>query len=486
MTTKKKTAKRASTKKDKPETKKRRYEGAGKSKRLSRWRAPATGPNDALIGGLTTLRNRARDLRRNNPYAAKAIQVISSNVVGVGIQTQFRGENLDAVKALEAEWKLWAESRAIDFDGRNDIYGIQRLIMEAVAESGEVLVRRRVNRRLPMPLQYQVLESDFLDTTKTEVATSGNYIIQGIEFDAQGRRIAYHLYESHPGETGDINSKFTLKSNRVPADQILHIFRQDRPGQARGITWLAPVIVRLKDLDDYEDAQLLRQKIAACFTAFVRDLSADITDEDEECDPLSERVEPGLIEMLPPGKTVEFSKPPEVTGYNDYTSTVLRSIAAGIGLTYEALTGDLSRVNFSSARLGWLEFGRNLKVWREGVMISHCLTPFADDFLNYQSLMGRSIDGISYIHVAPNREMIDPTKEVPATVDAIKAGLMTLSDAIMATGQDPQAHLEQYKKDMDNLDVLGLKLTSDPRNEVSSRGALGDSLDETPDQNSEA
>lgn len=461
----------------------RRYEGAAKGKRLSRWVAPSSGPNDALKGGLVSLRNRARDLRRNNPYASKAIQVISANVVGTGIQTQFRGEGFED---LEAAWNAWAETKAIDFDGINDIYGLQTLIMEAVAESGEVLVRRRINSRNDFPVQYQVLEADFLDTTKTEAAKNGNYIIQGIEFDSQGRRVAYYLYETHPGETSDLSSKFTLKSNRVAASEIKHVFRQDRPGQARGVSWLAPIIVRLKDLDDFEDAQLLRQKIAACFTAFVRDLSADITDEDEECDPLSERVEPGLIEMLPPGKTVEFAKPPEVLGYNDYVASNLHAIAAGIGLTYEALTGDLSRVNFSSARLGWLEFGRNLKTWRNRVMISAFLDPVVSDFLVFAAIKGFRTDGVSYVHVAPSREMIDPTKEVPATIEAIKAGLTTLSDEIMAQGKDPDAVLEQYKKDMDKLDALGLKLESDPRNGAAERVGMGASIDETQNQDSEA
>lgn len=464
--------------KSKPKTVSRRYEGAGRGKRLSRWRAPSTGANSSFAGSITTLRNRARDLRRNNPYAAKGILVISANVVGVGIQTQYRGENASQVSELEAEWVKWAESTAIDFDGLHNIYGMQALVIEAVAESGEVLIRRRVSKRLGFPLQYQVLESDFLDSTKTEVAPGGNYIIQGIEFDSQGRRVAYHLYETHPGEIAEIGLSNTFKSNRIPASEIMHVFRPDRPGQARGITWLAPVMVRLKDLDDYEDAQLMRQKIAACFTAFVQDLSADVTDEDEECDPLAERIEPGLIEMLPPGKTISFSKPPDMLGYNEYVTSVLRGIAAGLGITYESLAGDYSQVNFSSGRMGWLEFGRAIKVWRERIMVTNFLNPIAQDFLKFSSLKGLSTDNVSFVHVAPSREMIDPTKEVPATIDAIKAGLTTLSDEIMSQGRDPQAQLTQYKKDMDNLDALGLKLTSDPRNEHASLGSNGGGVNE--------
>ena len=440
----------------------RKYEGASKSKRLARWLTQSTSANTEVGNGIITLRDRARDLRRNNPYAASGIQSISSNVIGHGIQTQFRNGNSDALEKL---WKEWAESKNIDFDGRHNIYGLQKMVMEAVAESGEVLVRKRFNAAMKFPLQYQILESDFLDTQKSEQKTNdGNTIIQGIEFDSQGRRVAYHLYESHPGGYDQQFFFSTLKTNRVPANEVYHVFRADRPGQARGISWLAPVVVRLKDFDDYEDAQLMRQKIAACFTVFVRDINGDFTDQDEECETeLSEKVEPAMIEELPPGKTVEFANPPTVQNYQEYSSVVLRAIAVGLGITYEELTGDLSNVNFSSGRMGWIKFHRNIQAWREHIVYAHLMDPVAKDFMETAAIMGVRSEGTTFVHVPPKREMIDPTKEVPATIEAIRAGLTTLSDEIMAQGKDPEEHLEQYAKDMTMLDKLGLKLESDPR-----------------------
>lgn len=461
MATKKKPKmKKASSK---PKEKTRKYEGASKKKRLSRWVAPSTSAITSISGGLVTLRDRARDLRRNNPYASRAIQVLTSNVIGPGIVTQFRFDGAPAVE-IENKWNEWAESKAIDFDGRHNIYGLQRLIFDAVAESGEVLLRKRFNAALSFPLQYQVLESDFLDTTRTEPGVAGNYVVQGVEFDPQGRRVAYFLFENHPGGYDSANFSFSQKSNRIPASEVRHIFRQDRPGQARGVTWLAPVIIRIKDLDDYEDAQLMRQKIAACFTAFVRDISGDFAEEDEDCDEeeLGDRLEPGIIEHLPTGKTIEFTKPPEVQGFKDYKVTVLQGIAAGLGITYEALAADYSNVNFSSARMGWLEFGRNIKTWRETIVFAHCLDPIASDFLEISSIQGLRTDGVTYAHVAPIREMIDPRSEVSSMVDSIRAGLSTLTDELLAMGKNPIDHFNQYKKDKELLKEYGLILDSDP------------------------
>lgn len=445
--------------------KSRKYEGASKSKRLSRWISESTSANTEIQGSLTVLRNRARDLRRNNPYAARGVQAITSNTVGCGISTQFRASG--DVQKLEDLWAKWAETTAIDFDGRNNIYGLQRLALDAVVESGEVLVRKRFTAGLSVPLQYQVLESDFIDTTQVDAKTDkGNTIVQGIEFDSQGKRVAYWLFEQHPGSY-DPFFRSTLKSTRVPVDEVYHIYRMERPGQARGIPWLAPVIVRLKDLDDYEDAQLLRQKIAACFTAFIKDMSGEFAeDDDEDCEEveLAERIEPGLIEELPRGKEVQFSNPPEVQNYGQYVGAVLRAVAAGLGVTYEVLANDYSQVNFSSGRMGWIEFSRNIKSWQDHIIYPHMLDPIAKDFLATATILGIKTDGVGFVHVPPKREMIDPTKEIPATVDAIRAGLTTLSDEVMALGKDPKAHFAKYAKDMQELDKLGLKLSSDPRN----------------------
>lgn len=450
-----------------PFIKERRFEGASKSKRMKNWRTESTSANSAAYASLEILRNRSRDLRRNNPFAARGIQAIATNTVGKGIQTQFRDKNDSKVtNPAEEQWKPWAQTKAFDFDGRYDIFGFQRMIMQAVAESGEILVRKRINKALPFPLQYQILEADFLDTDKTVLQTdTQNAIIQGIEVDSDGKRVAYWLFEQHPGAYYEQVGLKKISSKRVPASEIKHIFRQDRPGQMRGVPWTAPIIVRLKDLDDYEDAQLMRQKIAACFTAFVQDISADVMDSNgtPATDPeLSERVEPGLIEFLPSGKTVTFSSPPEVSNYDQFTKNVLRSVAAGMGISYEVLTGDLSEVNFSSARLGWIEFMRNLEVWRKEILMASFLDGVVEDFKEISKILGKDFSNFTPVHTPPRREMIDPTKEIAAATDSIRAGLSTWSEELMALGKDPGEHFAQYQKDKALIDSLGLKLDSDP------------------------
>ena len=437
---------------------KRNYNAASKGKRLSGWRSNSGDANATTETSLKILRERSRDLRRNSSYGRRAIDIVTSNVIGKGISTQSSNDNTQKI------WKEWAESKSIDYDGRHNLKGLQSIVMDAVVESGEVLVRRRIVTGLKFPLQYQILEADFLDTTKT-FSQNGNRVIQGIEFDPQGKLLGYHIYEGHPGA---IDIGFNLISNFIPKEEIHHIFRTERPGQVRGVPWLAPVMVRIRDLGDYEDAQLVRQKIAACFTAFVQDISADCVNEESETGEFGEKLEPGIIEELPPGKTVTFTSPPSVENYKEFTNSQIRAISIGLGLSFEAFSGDLSETNYSSARMGHLEMSRNIDSWRHKIIIGQFLDPVVNDFNFMLGILGLLDSSNVITHTPPMREMIDPTKELPAMISAVRAGLSSRSETIRAMGKDPDDINNQIEKDNKIADEKGFILDSDPRHTNSS------------------
>jgi len=454
---------------------KRKFEGATKGRRTEGWKTYSTSANAENGPALSILRDRSRDLVRNNPYAARGIQVIASNVIGKGIIPAIKTNN-QTNESLQNTWKAWGESTACDYDGKNDFYGLQRLIMRAVSESGECFLRLRRTTSDILPAQLQLLESDFLPVygTYSDVA-KGNAVIQGVEFDSNGKRVAYHFYQDHPGnasQLSNLRSSF-YQTVRIPAEEILHIYRQDRPGQIRGIPWLAPTMLRLRDFDEFEDAQLVRQKIAACFSVFIHDLEGQSDLDETEEEELGSKVQPGIIEMLPPGKDVKFANPPGVENYNEYTSVLLHSIAVGLGISYEALTGNLREVNFSSARMGWLEFQRNIDAWRSHIVSPQLNKPVFDWFLEGCLLVGLNTNNASAVWTAPRREMIDPTKEVPAKIKSVRAGFETLSDIISQNGKHPLDHLNEIKEDNNIIDSLELKLDSDPRN-VTLTGILQD------------
>lgn len=279
------------------ETLTRGYDGAARGRRTEGWRAPGSSADTEIGVAGALLRDRMRDLVRNNPHAAKAVAVLVNNIIGAGIMPRAASGDDTLDRKVDALFERWTAE--CDADGQLDFYGLQTLICREMVEAGEVLVRRRLRRAsdgLPVPLQLQVLEADFLDATKSGAIGAGR-MVQGIEFDPVGKRRAYWLHAEHPGDAyGTLQNG--LQSRPVPATEIAHVYEKQRT-QARGVPWGAPVIRSLRDLDDYEVAELVRKKTEACVTAIVfgddeaqQGIAPSVVDADGN---RVEQFEPGLI-----------------------------------------------------------------------------------------------------------------------------------------------------------------------------------------------
>lgn len=443
----------------------RSYEGASTGRRTDGWTTAGTDANAEIRPGVKRLRERARDMVRNNAYAARIVNVLVSNTIGPGIVGNFKvftDQNLsteadgDGARRL---FKQWAESTACDFSGQLNLAGLQAQAMLTIVQSGGVIVRRiRVKPGLgsPIPFKLQVLEPDFIDIDK-----DGNDIVQGIQFDSAGKLKGIWLFNQHPGAEGA--SKLT--STLVPAAELRYCFRPDRPGQVHGVTWLAPVLVMLKDLDDMMDATLYKQKISAAFTAFVHDMEAFNDNASGKSPALSEKFEPGAIEILPPGKTIEFANPPSATDFPEFVKTILKAISAGVGATYEAATGDLAGVSFSGGRMGWIEFQRLIEQWRWNMFIPQFCGGVEEWFRDALVILGTVSDknGLEWAWTPPRREQIDPVSETNAAINAVRGGVKSLRQVHEELGEDHIDVLNQIEATNKVLDAKALILDSDPR-----------------------
>lgn len=443
----------------------RKFDAAAKSRRTNGWVPSAGSPNMLTLGVLSTIRNRSRDLTINNPYAKRAIQAIKNNVVGTGIRPTPSGSEAEIRKVKEAWWK-WAETKQCDWNGKETFYGLQKLVISTVVQDGEVIVRKRRSSDSRFPVKLQVCEADHIDDSKEAPKTSGGgWIMQGVEYDSAGVITHYYLFDRHPSDS------LKLTSERVPASEVLHIFLQDRAGQVRGIPWFASVAIKMRDFDDFEDAQLMQQKIAACFAAFVtKEDTNSVTGSTPTESETSERIEPGIIEHLQPGESVSFANPPSTAGQETFSKKVLQAIAAGYGITYESLTGDLSNVNFSSGRMGWLEMHRNIQEWQQRIMIPQFCDPVWEWFLQGAKMSGMvKDDKIIADWTPPRREMIDPVKEINGLVTMINAGFDSWQDVVRQLGYDPDLVIEQLQADLKKFDAAGIKVSSDFRNSVMNK-----------------
>jgi lambda family phage portal protein len=446
----------------------RKYDAASSGRRTAGWDAVSSSPNTEIGPALAALRNRSRELVRNNSYAKKGIGVIASNTIGVGIRASINVQQ-EAIKLkIQTAWKDWSDKTECDFGGQLNLYGLQELAMRTVAESGECLIRKRVSKnKTKIPFQLQILEPEYLSLQHDNpVIKGGGFIMQGVEFDKDGKRVAYWIYDRHPSEA------FRIQDTRIPAADVIHVYKIERPGQIRGVPFGTSSAIKLRDFADYEDAQLMRQKIAACFAAFVQDASADSTIVSTKADSLPERVEPGMIEHLPAGKTVTFGNPPAAEGYEPYSKKILQGVAAGYGVTYEAMTGDLSNVNFSSGRMGWLEFHKLVEDWQYNMMIPRFCNVVWDWFMNgcvIAGVIGEETSKATTVEwTPPRREMIDPVKEGNGLALQIRNGLTSWSEVVRSLGFDPKELLKEIQSDFELFKKLKIILDCDPNSKLNT------------------
>lgn len=436
------------------------YDGAAFSRRTQGWRRTHKDANYELMGSASVLAMTARDMVRNNPYAERAVSAIATDLVGTGITFQvLRDGRPDADMTALAKRHL--ESTDCDADGRHNIYGLQLLAARAIVESGAVLARYRprfARDRLTVPFQIQMLEPDYLDATRNGLFDRGTYV-SGIQFDQLGNRVTYWLFPNHPGA---IASQGMIASP-IPESDVLHCYRLDRPGQQHGASWFAPVIMSMRDFADYQDGQLLRQKIAGSWAVFrigMEGLDGDLDQPDPAG--FADFIEPGMIEDLPSGADVKFAAPPGVEGYADFAKISVRTFATGLNLPYD-IFGDLEGVNFSSGRIGRIQYNRQLDAWTWQMLVPQFCDGAAAWFFRAAELTGADVTGCTMKWTPPARPMLDLATEGPAIRDMVRAGLMSPEAAIRERGENPDEVWAEWKRCIDLFDTLGLTFDCDPR-----------------------
>ncbi len=458
------------------------YDAAGAGRRAANWWPTADSVNSIASYESETLAARSRDLVRRNPGLATARERYVSNIVGTGIVPVSQSPDVELKRALRAKFDEWVDEA--DADGLTDFYGQQGLVMGQTWEAGECFARLRPRRSsdgLSVPLQIQLLERDFLRSTMNENLSGGRRIRQGIEFDPIGRRVAYHFYREHPGERFSYGGATTT---RVPVDEVLQVFEPMRPGQLRGLPRTAPILAKLYEIDQFDDATLLRQKIAAFFAVFFTSHTETGLTGDEELDPddvdaFLASVQSGSALRVPPGDDVRFPTPPSTGDYKEFMVEQWHQVAGPLDVTYEQLTGNLSEVNYSSIRAGLLEIRRRHEQVQHGVLAFRFNRPIWQAWVRAAVVSGavdapadfadrlREYGKVKWI--PQGWQWVDPEKEIKAIVLAIRAGLLTRSMAVAMYGYDSDEIDNEMAEDNERADRLGLRYESDGRVETAQQ-----------------
>ncbi len=459
-----------------PRAMRARLEGAMAKRRLRGWQPPLENINSLVASGGPRLLARSRELIVTNGYAANACEAFASNLVGDGIKPSSLIEDPTLRDQVQRLWLAWTDEA--DADALTDFYGLQAMVAREMFVAGECFVRLRPRRSedgLLVPIQLQLLQSEMLPFEKTETAPNGNRIRCGIEFDAIGRRVAYHFLRRHPGDSTDRGAAIP-ETVRVPAEDVLHIYRPIDAGQIRGLPHVAPAMVRLFLLDQYDDAELDRKKTAAMFAGFItktapeEQLMGEIEATDDSGATVS--LEPGTLQVLLPGEDVKFSSPADVGGgYEAFQYRTLLSVSASLGLPYHLVTGDVRQANYSSLRAELVEFRRRVEQLQHGVVAHQLCRPVWARWLETAVLSGgldlpdfaRSPARYRPVNWIPPRwDWVDPLKDIQAQVLAMEAGIISRRKVVEATGYDVEEIDRENATDAARVAALGLHYRTSP------------------------
>jgi len=324
-------------------------------------------------------------------------------------------------------------------------------------------------------LKVRQIDPDQVDASYNARLNDGRQIVQGIEFDASGRRAAYYVFVERPGQ---IFGEHSLRRERIPAEDMIHLFRPIWPGMCRGLSWFAPILLRMTDHDETRDAQQVRQKVGALLTGFIRnaDGGSDPMEGEQVGGTLTGGMEPGAMKYLAPGEEVVFSTPPTI-GMDAIAFMRLteREIAVGLGVPPYLLHGDLSDVNFSSIRAGLIAFRERVEALQHSVLVYQALRPVYERWATLEVLSGRVKstveDALPAVWVTPRQTWVDPLKDTQAEILAIGAGLKSRREAVASRGVDIEALDAEIAADNERATSLGLTFNANDNAAIDDEAA---------------
>lgn len=466
-------------------TGKRYFDAAVANRLTANFTLSGASSDQAARMSLDKIRVRSRDLARNSDYAKRYLRMVMTNVVGpdgfmvkAGVVDTNGAADIVANKAIADAFWMWSTKRYCDVTGRLSFPGMCRLIARTIARDGEVLVQRVRDRFLnPFGYALRIIDIDRLDTNFSGTLTNGNRVSMGVELDPYGRAVAYHLFSEHPNDMAG-SRLGTQKRERVPADELFHIYEQLEPEQTRGIPPMHTAMLRLHHIKGFEEATVIAARIGASKMGFFTapegapaDGDPSLLAEKDADGNFAQSAEPGVLDVLPAGYGFESFNPdyPQAT-YDPFMKRNLQGVASGFEVAYHHLSGDLEGVNFSSIRAGTLE---EREVWKtlQNFFIESFLTPLGSEFISRALLMGAitlpsgkslpvaKLDKFDSLTWRGRRwAWVDPKSDILALKEELALGISSRTEVAAERGKDIADVWAETKEEEDLAAKIGIEL----------------------------
>lgn len=475
----------------------RSFDAAQASRLTAGWNGSNLSINALLEQALPLLRGRSRQWARNTGTGRRFLGQVRSGGVGPtgytlamrcgdwvreGAQWVFKLDKL-ANDAIERAWQEWCQPGHCEATGKMSFADVCKLQLEVTARDGEYLTRRLRGHANKWGYALQLLSSDRLDLNHSTTAAEGHEIRMGVERDEMARAVAFHILRGNPGDPW----RGARQSDRIPADQVFHDFVLLEPEQARGVPWAHAVLLGAHMLASFEESAVYAARIGASQMGFFtqgvgdqgppglvtpQDLGAQAGEGADGKPQLMAEVEPGALDLLPPGvdfKSFDPKYPSEA--FDPFTKSRKRDMAAGLDVAYHNLTGDMSDVNYSSARIaelaerdGWRGIAHwfigsfvrpTFRDWLETALLSGAIKLASGQALPV-SRMDKYLSGA--IFRGRGWDWVDPQKEVNAAAIARKEGFVTRSQVIAGKGGDFEENVIEIAQENEILAAHKVRL----------------------------
>lgn len=424
---------------------------------IRRWPIDRTTPLPTPVAfpSLNLVRIQSVAATVNKPYMARAVDSWITALIGAGIVTASSHADPALRKLLQAAFAAWG--LRCEADGRLDWPGVQAAAVREMVVSGEAFVHLRLTAD---GLRLQLIPAELVDYGLTVDLPGGGYIQAGIEFSQSGERVAYHVYPRRPDQLPPIGPPI-----RLPAVDVLHLFKPLAAGQVRGIPWAAPVLLTLNELDGLLDALVVAARVSAMHAGFLTDMNGTGAalpyDGAQVGSVLESGLEPGTMKVLPAGFDIKFSQPQQAAQAVELAKLTLRSIAMGMGLPDHILSGDMSGANYSSLRAALVEWRQRIEQLQFNIIIPQLVRPVFQRWVDL-AVMAGELDESAHAAAEfypPRQPWVDPLKDAEAEAVLIAAGLKSRRQAVAEQGYDVEALDAEIAADHAREKALGLSFT---------------------------
>jgi lambda family phage portal protein len=477
----------------------RAFQGATFNRLTSDWMASFLSQDAEIRYVLRILRNRSRELGRNNDYVRAFFRAVQKNIVGRGVSLQpqvkdDKGELNPKINAdILREWSHWTRKENCHVSGTLSFRAIERLAARSAAESGEIIVRFIFEKfgRSKIPLGLQIIEADLLDENFNGNFGS-NRVKMGVELDRWDRPVAYHFFTCHPGDTSFPQEQKDQERVRIPAEEIVHLFIAERPIQTRGFPWIASAMLTQHQLGGFIDGSVVRKRAQASIMGFITTPEPDDGKPNTDGYDRVEDFSPGKFSYLAPGETVtvpNFGNGSE-SEFDPFVRAMIRKTASGIGSSYEEISKDWSQSNYSSSRLALLSERDDWRILQDW-MIEHFHQPIFEKWLELAVMSG--VIKIPGYFSEPDRfngakwrargwDWVDPMKDVTADLMALGGCLRTYSDILGEDGKDFEETMQQIKRERDRMKELGLDPDLMASKQKPTQQPINEDMNENPEK----